>query len=472
MEDKVDIERIKHLIHQQRMHKPAMLRLTAKDRIERVKRIKKAMFDYRGQIREALYKDFKKPEVEVDMIEIYTVLNEANDAIRNIKKWMRVHRVPTPLNMIGTTGKIKYEPKGNTLLISPWNFPINLVFGPLVSAISAGNTVIIKPSEFTPHTSNLVADIIADIFPENEVAVVNGGVSTSTALLAERFDHIFFTGSPKVGKIVMRAAAEHLASVTLELGGKSPTIIDKSANIKKAVKKITSGKFTNCGQICITHDYVFVHREKSTAFIEALRDNIRTVHGEDIRKSESYARIINKNNTERLAKLIDEQKEAGDDKIVLGGEYDLDERYVSPTLILNPDLESGIMNEEIFGPILPIIEYDEIDTVISYINKNEKPLALYLFSKSADTIERITNLTTSGSLNINETAIHYFNTELPFGGTNNSGIGKAHGFFGFKSFSHEKGILKQHLPFSAIDLITPPYTKKSKFWADIFLKYF
>jgi aldehyde dehydrogenase (NAD+) len=472
MEETVDIERIKHLIHQQRMHKPAMLRLKAKDRIERIKRIKKAMFDYRVQIQDALYKDLKKPAVEVDMIETYTVVNEANDAIKNIKKWMRLHRVPTPLNMIGTTGKIKYEPKGNALLISPWNFPINLVFGPLVSAIAAGNTVIIKPSEFTPHTSNLVAEIVAAIFPENEVAVVNGGVATSTALLAERFDHIFFTGSPKVGKIVMRAAAEHLASVTLELGGKSPTIIDKSASIKQAVKKITSGKFTNCGQICIAHDYIFVHRNKSTEFVAALKEKIALVYDKDIRNSESYARIINKNNTERLAKLIDEQKESASDKIVFGGDYDVESCFVSPTLILNPDLESGIMKEEIFGPLLPIIEYDSLDEVINYINQNEKPLALYLFSKSSESIEKVTNLTSSGSLNINETAIHYFNSELPFGGTNNSGIGKAHGFFGFKSFSHEKGILKQHLPFSAIDLITPPYTKASAFWADIFLKYF
>ena len=469
---KVDVERIASLLHQQRMHKPAMLRLNAKDRIDRVKRIKKAMFDYRTKIQEAIYNDFKKPPIEVDMTEIYVVINEANDAIKNIKKWMRPHRVPTPINMLGTSGMIKFEPKGNTLIIAPWNFPINLVFGPLISAIAAGNTAIIKPSEYTPHTSALVHEIIDSLFDENEVAVVNGGVETSTELLKQRFDHIFFTGSPKVGKIVMKAAAEHLTSVTLELGGKSPTIIDKSANIKQAAKKITVGKFINSGQICISHDYIFVHHSKSEAFLKAFKNAITSIYGKDASSSSSYTRIVNKGNAQRLASLIDEVKEKAGDKITYGGDYDIEKCYVSPTLILNPDNELRVMQEEIFGPIVPIIEYDNIDEVINYINKGEKPLAMYLFSNSSTTIQKIRDYTSSGSLNINETIIHFNNTELPFGGNDNSGMGKAHGYFGFKAFSHEKGILRQHLPFSAIDLVMPPYTKASKFWADIFLKYF
>ena len=472
MDVQVDKERIERLIHQQRMHKPAMLRLGVKDRIERLKRIKQAMFDYQDRIHEALYKDLKKPAVEVDMTEIYVVVNEAKDAIKNIKKWMRPHRVPTPINMLGTTGKIKYEPKGNVLIIAPWNFPINLVFGPLISAIAAGNTAIIKPSEFTPYTSALAEEIIQSLFPENEVAVVNGAIDVSTELLKQRFDHIFFTGSPNVGKIVMRAAAEHLTSITLELGGKSPTIIDKSANIKRAAKKIVAGKFTNAGQACISHDYIYVHKDKRDEFIAEFKNKIDSVFGRDTSKSDSYARIINKRNTERIAGLIEEQKETAAEKVIFGGDYAIDQCFVSPTIVLNPSLDSKLMQEEIFGPVVPIIEYEDLDEVIEYINANEKPLAMYVFSKTESNITKIRDLSSSGSLNINETAIHYYNTELPFGGNNNSGIGKAHGFFGFKSFSHEKGILRQNLPFSAIDLVMPPYTKASKFWADIFIKYF
>lgn len=468
LSEKVDVVRIEKLVHQQRMHKPAMLRLSAKERIERVKRIKKAMFDYREEIHDAMFRDLRKPAVEVDMTEIYVVVNEAKDAIKNIKKWMRPHRVPTPINMLGTTGKIKYEPKGNTLIISPWNFPINLVFGPLISAIAAGNTAIIKPSEYTPHTSALIEVIVKNIFHENEVAIVSGSVETSTVLLSHRFDHIFFTGSPKVGKIVMRAASDYLASVTLELGGKSPSIIDHSANVNLAAKKIVAGKFTNCGQACISHDYIFVHTKKKEALIKALKERIEKVFGADASKSDSYARIVNIANAKRVVSLLEETK----DKVVVGGKYRLDDLYISPTIILNPEIDSRIMEEEIFGPLLPILEYEDINEVINYINSKEKPLALYVFSKSNSNIKMIRDLTSSGSMNINETAIHYYDTKLPFGGTNNSGIGKAHGFFGFKEFSNEKGILRQLLPFSAIDLITPPYTKASKFWANIFLKYF
>jgi aldehyde dehydrogenase (NAD+) len=472
MDETVDKVRIQKLIQAQREHKGAMLRMSLKDRKERIMRIKKAMIDYREQIHEALYKDLKKPPVEVDMTEIYVVVHEAKYALKNLKKWMRPHRVPTPLNMLGTSGKIKYEPKGNALIIAPWNFPINLVFGPLISAIAAGNTVIIKPSEFTPHTSALAKEIIDAIFNENEVALVNGGVETSSALLAERFDHIFFTGSPRVGKIVMRAAAEHLSSITLELGGKSPTIIDKSANIKLAVKKIVAGKFTNAGQACISHDYIFVHRSKRDEFLNELKSKIESVFGKNVSQSESYARIINKRSAERLLALIDEQKEKSENRVVFGGDHQIDQCYVGPTVILNPPMDSRLMQEEIFGPVLPVIEYEDLDEVIAYINANEKPLALYMFSKTQSNIEKMRDLTSSGSLNINETAIHYYNAELPFGGNNNSGIGKAHGFFGFKSFSHEKGILRQHLAISPIDLVMPPYKKASEFWSKIFIKYF
>jgi aldehyde dehydrogenase (NAD+) len=310
------------------------------------------------------------------------------------------------------------------------------------------------------------------IFDESEVAVINGGVDTATALLQKRFDHIFFTGSPKVGKIVMKAAAEHLTSVTLELGGKSPTIIDQSANLKVAAKRITAGKFTNNSQTCVAHDYIFVHRSKTEELIALLKQNIIKFYGEDASESESYCRIINKANTGRLADIIQEVKLWKPESIVYGGDSNLEDHYISPTLILNPDLGLRLMKEEIFGPIMPILEYDELDEVISYINQGEKPLALYIFSSKASNIRKVRNLTSSGSMNINETAIHYYHNNLPFGGTNNSGFGKAHGFFGFKSFSNEKGILRQNLLKSPIELIYPPYTKMSKFWVDLFMKYF
>jgi len=470
--EKEVLDRIEDLLHKQRMHKAVMLNLSAKDRIQRIKRIRKAMWDYRSQIQEALYKDFKKAELEVDMTEIYVVISEANNAIKNVKKWMRPQRVPTPINMIGTTSSILYEPKGNVLIISPWNFPINLVFGPLVSAIAAGNTVIIKPSEYTTNTSKLTREIIEAIFDENEVAVVNGGVDVSTELLKNRFDHIFFTGSPKVGKIVMKAAAEHLSSVTLELGGKSPTIIDESANLKVAAKRIVAGKFANSSQACISHDYIFVHRSKSSEFISLIKDRIIHSYGEEASESSDYCRIIDEKNTKRLANYIQEVKIADPESIVYGGLSNIEDCYISPTMILNPDRSSSLMKDEIFGPILPILEYDTIDEVIAYINSEEKPLALYIFSKNAKNINKVRNHTSSGSMNINETAIHYYHLGLPFGGVNNSGMGKAHGLFGFKSFSNEKGILKQHLNVSPIELIFPPFTKMSKFWVDLFLKYF
>ena len=262
------------------------------------------------------------------------------------------------------------------------------------------------------------------------------------------------------------------ASTTSSTAVISPSIIDKSANIKSAVKKIVAGKYTNSSQACISHDYIFVHRSKSAEFIEKFKERIKSIFGEDASRSESYGRIVNEQNAQRLAEIIEEVRLRHPEKIILGGNSTIDDCFRSPTLILNPDKDLRIMQEEIFGPILPIFEYDDLDEVIDFINAGEKPLALYVFSRSSNVMKKVRDTTSSGSLNINETAIHYYHSELPFGGNNNSGIGKAHGFHGFKSFSHEKGILRQHLAFSPIELIFPPYTKMSKFWADIFLKYF
>jgi len=471
--EKVDIDRINRIFKSQHNHKPAMVRLTAKDRIERVKRIRKAMFDYREQIEDAMYRDFKKHPTEVAVTELYAVINDANHTIKHLKQWMGTHKVSTPLNMLGTSGKLKYEPKGNALIISPWNFPINLSFGPMISAIAAGNTVILKPSELTPHSSGIMAQIVSDLFPENEVAVITGGVETSTELLKLKFDHIFFTGSPQVGKIVMTAAAKHLASVTLELGGKSPTIVDETANIKRAAKRITWGKWMNNGQTCIAPDYIYVHRSKSDELVAELEKNIKVYYGDDASKSESYARIVSDGHTERINGLLkDVAANPQNGNIVFGGITGIEDRYISPTIVVNPSMDSKLMQQEIFGPVLPVMLYDNLDEVINFINSREKPLALYIYSNKNSNINKIVNYTSSGGVLINDNLVHFFHNELPFGGANNSGIGKSHGFYGFQAFSNSKGVLKQTLPFSAIQLLYPPYTPSVKKWADIFMKYF
>jgi len=386
---------------------------------------------------------------------------------------MSSHKVPTPLNMLGTSGKIIYEPKGNTLIISPWNFPFNLTFGPLISAIAAGNTVMIKPSELTPNSSAIISKIISEIFPENEVAVITGGVDTSTELLKLKFDHIFFTGSPRVGKVVMTAAAKHLSSVTLELGGKSPTIVDETANIKRSAKRIAWAKWMNNGQICIAPDYIYVHRSKSDELVDELTKNIKIYYGDDASKSDSYARIVNDQNSKRLSDLVEGIKsDKGKGEVVYGGITGIEERYVSPTIVLNPDVNSELMQQEIFGPVLPILLYDDLNEVINYINDREKPLALYVYSNNKSNIDRIIKYTSSGGVLINDSLVHFFHNELPFGGANNSGIGKSHGLYGFQAFSNTKGVLKQTLPFSAIQLLYPPYTARVKKWVDIFMKYF
>ena len=471
--EKVDLDQINRIFKSQHNHKPAMVRLTAKEKIERIKRIRTAMFDYRDQIEDAMYRDFKKHPTEVAVSELYAVINDANHTIKHLKRWMGKHKVSTPLNMLGTTGRVKYEPKGSVLIISPWNFPINLSFGPMISAIAAGNTVILKPSELTPHSSGIMVQIIADLFPENEVAVITGGVETSTELLKLKFDHIFFTGSPQVGKIVMTAAAKHLASVTLELGGKSPTIVDETANIKRSAKRITWGKWLNNGQTCLAPDYIYVHRSKADELVTELEKNIKAYYDEDASKSESYARVVSEGHTERINGLLEDvEANSGNGNIVFGGIRGIKERYISPTIVMNPALDSKLMQEEIFGPVLPVLLYDNLDEVINFVNSLEKPLVLYIYSNKKSNINKVVNYTSSGGVLVNDSLVHFFHNELPFGGANNSGIGKSHGFYGFQAFSNTKGVLKQNLPFSAIQLLYPPYTPSVKRWVNIFMKYF
>ncbi|MEL6989407.1 MAG: aldehyde dehydrogenase family protein, partial [Bacteroidota bacterium] len=330
---------------------------------------------------------------------------------------------------------------------------------PLVSAVAAGNTVIIKPSEVSSHTSKVVKDIINSIFPEEEVAVVEGGIPETTALLEKPFNHIFFTGAPSIGKIVMKAASKHLTSVSLELGGKSPTIVDATANIEKAAARIAWSKSLNNGQICIAPDYLLIHDSVKDAFVGAYKKQIDLLFEGDSRNSESYGRIISNRHFQRLSNYLKDAK-SKNAKVLLGGETDAADQYIAPTLITNLDDSALLWQEEIFGPIMPLKTYSNLEEVISYINNGEKPLALYIYSNSQKNIDKVINETRSGAVGVNYSATHYVNPNLPFGGSNNSGIGKGNGFYGFKAFSNAKGIQKHWSPFDTIQLFYPPYTKQ------------
>ena len=401
---------------------------SASQRYAKLEKLHKAVLKYRNEIKDALYNDFRKHPSEVDLTEIYPVTSELKHTKSHLNKWMRKHKVSTPISMLGSSSYIKYEPKGVVLIIAPWNFPLNLTFGPLVSAIAAGNTVMVKPSENTPHISALMKKIIEEIYEENEVAVLEGGVATSQALLALPFNHTFFTGAPHIGKIVMEAASKHLTSVTLELGGKSPTIVDETANIDMAARRVAWGKFINNGQICIAPDYLFVHESKKEAFITAVKEHLKIFFTENALNEKSYNRIVNNRHFERVKSYVDDAMVKGA-KIEICGDFDGDQDYISPTIMTNVSKNSSLMTEEIFGPVLPVYGFTDLQEVIDEINSKEKPLALYIYSSSRKNQNRIIENTRAGGTCINHNAVHFFNANLPFGGSNNSGIGKSHGWY-------------------------------------------
>lgn len=469
--NETSVERIHQIFEAQKNNRSNIANTSADERIAKLRKLHKSILDHKKEIRDALYSDFKKHPSEVDLTEIYPVTGDIKHTISHLRKWMRPEKVSTPMALMGSSSWIHYEPKGICLIISPWNFPINLTFGPLVSAIAAGNCVILKPSEHTPQSSIVMGKIIAELFDENEVALLSGGIETSKALLELPFNHIFFTGAPSIGKVVMAAAAKHLASVTLELGGKSPTIVDETANLKAAAKRIAWAKCLNNGQICIAPDYIFVHESKKDELISLLDQNIKTMYGDSIGQSDSYCRIVNNKHYHRLKSYIDDAL-THDATIERGGLMNDQEDFIEPTIVSHVDAEMELMMNEIFGPVLPIITYKDLSEVIGKINEKEKPLALYIYSKKKKNINHIINNTSAGGTCINHSAIHFFNNNLPFGGVNNSGIGKAHGEFGFKAFSNDRGILKQWSPMSAIENMMPPYTDLKQKMIDLSIKYF
>ena len=420
------------------------------------------------EICQALYYDFKKNPAETNLGEIFGVIGEIKHLMKHLNSWMKPQSVPTPLNMIGTSAHVRFEPKGVCLVISPWNYPFNLSIKPLAQAIAAGNTVMLKPSEMTPHTSALIKKMLLELFEANEVAVFEGDATVSQLLLNQPFNHIFFTGSPNVGKIVMSEAAKNLSSVTLELGGKSPCIIDETANIKKSAQKIAWGKFINNGQTCIAPDYALVHKTVENEFIFEMNRAIKVMYGDNPKASNDYCRVVNNRHFNRLSGLLQEAIDKGAN-ISGGGQTDGSENYVAPTLLSEVNDSMKIMNEEIFGPILPIVSYSTKEEAISYIKNREKPLAMYINSRKESNIKYFMDNSSAGGTVINDCVIHYGHTEIPFGGINNSGIGKSGGIWGFTEFSNQRAILRQK--FGTFKMIYPPYTPAVAKLIRFFVKY-
>ncbi len=413
------------------------------------------------KICEALYKDFKKPKFESVATETAIVIKEIKLAIKNIKHWSKPKRVPASLLNYPSSDWIYSQPYGTVLIIAPWNYPFQLVMSPLIGAVAAGNTVVIKPSEYAPHTAQLLEEIINSLFQKNHVALIQGDVAVSQELLYHKWDYVFFTGSVPVGRIVARAIAEHLTPCTLELGGKNPTIVDESAKVKLAAKRIVFGKFINAGQTCIAPDYVLVHEKIKNTFITALKDEITRFYGNNPKSSKDFARIINQKEYNRLLSLIDQEK------IVIGGEMDPDDHYISPTVIVNPSLNSKIMQDEIFGPLLPVLVYQTENDIDLILKKFPNPLSVYIFSTRNKFAEKMIQKYSFGGGTINDTLVHFINEKLPFGGVGNSGMGGYHGKYTFDTFSHKKSITKR-ANWLDIPLRYAPYKNKIK-WLKRFI---
>lgn len=406
-------------------------------RKEALTKLLNVIITHENEIIEALYSDFRKPAFEAVLTETNYVISELKDTIKNLSKWAKAKRVfPSILNF-PSTDYIYKEPYGKVLIIAPWNYPFQLALCPLISAVAAGNQVVLKPSELTPKTSEIITKIIGKTFPVNHVEVIEGGLEVSQNLLSQRWDYIFFTGSVPVGKIVAKAAAENLTPVTLELGGKNPCIIDNTANLKLAAKRILWGKFINAGQTCIAPDYILIQKDMKSHFVDFLKLEITKAYGENPKSSPDYARIVNTKNWLRLANMID------DKKVIFGGQTDIEDRYISPTLIDESSVDTLIMKDEIFGPLLPILSYENDAEINIVISKYEKPLSLYVFTEDKKFAQKIIKQYSFGGGCINDTVVHFSNKRLPFGGVGHSGIGAYHGRLSFDTFSHKKAIVKK-----------------------------
>ncbi len=447
-EHQMSAQNYQKLVQKQRDYFNTGATLSVQFRLAALKKLKAAVIAYQAKGEAALQKDLAKSQFETYLGEWGVVLTEINTHIKQLKKWTRQKRVKTPLFLRPSYSRIIYEPYGVSLILAPWNYPFQLAILPLIGAISAGNTAIIKPSELAPHTAKLLVDLIDEIFDEVYVAVVEGGVAETTDLLKQRFDFIFFTGSTNVGRIIARAAAEHLTPVVLELGGKSPVILDKDIPIKVAVKRLAMAKISNCGQVCVAPDYIVLPREGKAEFIEVFKTVVReffpTGNLDEASTYQTMTRIINQRNFKRLQSLLEGEK------ILWGGKAFEAELKCQPTLIDSGDVadylnnkrqKTAILQEEIFGPFLPVLTYDNINDVIQYVNAGEKPLALYLYSNNKVNINKVLNSVSFGGGCINDSMVHIANDYLPFGGVGQSGQGAYHGKTSFLTFSHAKSLL-------------------------------
>lgn len=423
---------------------------TEKFRREALTKLRDGMKKYESQFVKALFEDLHKPEMESYATELDVSVEEINYCLHNLTAWMEPEPVGTPLFFQPGRSMIVSEPFGVALIIAPWNYPVKNLIGPLIGAVCSGNTAVVKPSEISPATSKVMAEMIAEVFQPEYVTCIEGGVPETTELLKERFDYLLFTGGTDIGRIVYQAAAKHLTPVTLELGGKSPTIVDQKVNLKIAAKRIVWAKFLNTGQTCIAPDHIYVHNSRKAEFLELVKKYIGEFWA-DGKASKDLGRIISDRHFERISKMIT-------GNVVVGGETDASERYISPTVIADVDKDHPAMREEIFGPIMPVVGFDSIDEVINNINDGEKPLAMYLFTLSGTTKKRFVNETSSGVVLINDLIVHAGHAGLPFGGVGNSGIGAYNGKIGFDTFSHRKPVMYRSF-LGDVAQKYPPYTK-------------
>lgn len=428
------IEHIPEIVKSQHTYFRSHATLPVEFRLMMLRKLREAILKHEKSLTDALYADLHKSYEEAYLTEISIVMGEIDNFIKHLKGWAAPSKRPTPLKLMPSKSSIITEPLGVSLIIAPWNYPVQLLLNPLVGAIAAGCTAILKPSPYVPNVSAALAKLIEECFSEEYIAIVQGHRDVNSALLKERYDIIFFTGSPDLGRVVMRAAAENLTPVVLELGGKSPVVVDRSANIEVAAKRVAWGKTLNAGQTCIAPDYLLLHREVKEAFIEAFKRALVELHGEDAQKSKHYVRMVSARAFERVAAYLK------DGVVRHGGKVDAADRYIEPTLLDNVSEDSAVMREEIFGPVLPIVEIESVDEAIEFINKREKPLALYVFAEEK-TAERVVAHTSSGGACINDVIMHIANERMPFGGVGNSGMGRYHGRDSLYAFSHRRATL-------------------------------
>ena len=448
------VDHIPGLVQELRAGFQAGVLSDVESRRAQLRRLRDLFVEQEDRLIDALAADVGKPRIEAYTTEIAFTINEIDHTLKHLNAWTKPEKVRVPITFKPGKAALRPEPLGTVCIIAPWNYPVQLLFAPLVPALAAGNTAVLKPSEVTPSVAALIEELVPKYFDSSTVAVVTGAVKETTALLEERFDHIFYTGNGQVGRVVMRAAAEHLTPVTLELGGKSPAIVAADANIDVAAKRIAWAKFLNAGQTCVAPDYVLVEEQVKDQLLVALADAVTTFYGDDPQLSADYARIVNERHHDRLMKLL---SDGGYDATVFGGTGDRGNRYLAPTVLTGVKPDAAVMADEIFGPILPVITVGDVGEAIRFVNDREKPLALYAFSSNDETLEHVVANTSAGGVTLNHAVLHLAVPDLPFGGVGESGTGSYHGKSGFDTFSHFKAVLdKPTRPDPA--LMYPPYT--------------